>query len=228
MAARFPGASPQAIWIVGNFAIQGTILTFPGTHEDFNIHFSSTDKNEAALSLFDQTGLQVWLQVEPGSVSVEELIHILLTRYGHHPCVMGVGVDVEWFHSDGAPGGRAVTDEEAAAWVAAARSHDPHYRLFLKHWEPDKMPPTYREGILFVDDSQQFETLNDMVTEFAAWGETFAPSPVAFQYGYSADRPWWQTLPDPPGDIGHRILASTPNTEALFWVDFTVMQVFPP
>lgn len=228
MAAKFPGAVPQAIWIVGNYAGSGPILTFPGAHEDFNIHFSPKDKNEAVLTLFDQQGVQVWLQVEPGNVSVEELIHIMLRRYGRHPSVIGVGVDVEWFHSDGTPGGRAVTDDEAAAWLAAARSYNPAYRLFLKHWEIEKMPPTLRDGLVFVDDSQQFESLDQMVEEFAAWGQSFAPAPVAFQYGYPADQTWWGELPDPPGDLGRAILDHVPNTQALFWVDFTVLQVFPP
>jgi hypothetical protein len=228
MAAKFPGASPQAIWIVGNYAGAGPLLTFPGTHKDFHIHFSPTDKNEEALTLFDQLGLQVWLQVEPGDVSVEELIHVILDRYGHHPCVIGVGVDVEWFHSDGTPEGEAVSDEEAASWVNAARSHNPRYRVFLKHWEEEKMPPTYRDGILFVDDSQQFGSLEEMVSTFAEWGQSFAPAPVAFQYGYPADKKWWKDLPDAPGDIGRSILANVPNTEALFWVDFTVLDVFPP
>lgn len=228
MAARFAEARPQAIWIVGNFAGTGPIFTFPGTHEDVKIHFSLKDQNEEALTLFDQIGLQVWLQVEPGDAPMEELIHIMLDRYGHHPCVIGVGVDVEWFESDGTPQGRAVTDAEAAAWVAAARSHNPEYRLFLKHWEQEMMPPTYRDGVLFVDDSQHFESLDHLVKEFDQWGQAFAPAPVAFQYGYPADQRWWGELSDPPGDIGREILANVPNTEGLFWVDFTALQTFPP
>jgi hypothetical protein len=54
------------------------------------------DGNEEALTLFDEMGAQVWLQVEPGNAPVEDLIHIVLERYGHHPSVVGVGVDVEW------------------------------------------------------------------------------------------------------------------------------------
>ena len=104
----------------------------------------------------------------------------------------------------------------------------PGYRIFLKHWEIDYMPPTARDGIVFVDDSQQFPSLDDMVTEFARWGEAFAPATVGFQYGYPDDKDWWGELDDPPGDIGHRILAEVPNTEGLFWVDFTVREVFPP
>lgn len=228
MAAKFPDAQPQAIWIVGNYAGAGPLLTFPGSHKNFNIHFSPKDKNEEALTLFDQRGLRVWLQVEPGDVPLEELIDVVLERYKHHLSVIGVGVDVEWFHSDGTPEGRAVTDAEAASWVKAARAHHPDYRVFLKHWEIEKMPPTYRDGLVFVDDSQQFENMDHMVDEFTTWGQAFAPAPVGFQYGYPADKKWWGELSDPAGEIGRALLERVPNTEGLYWVDFTVLEVFPP
>jgi hypothetical protein len=100
--------------------------------------------------------------------------------------------------------------------------------MFLKHFRENVMPPTFRDGILFVDDSQIFKSSEDMIVEFAKWGRTFAPSPVAFQYGYPSDRPWWSLMKDPVREIGERILAATPNTEALIWVDFSVQDVFPP
>ncbi|MFC1974865.1 hypothetical protein ACFLXQ_00530 [Chloroflexota bacterium] len=228
MAGRFPGATPQTIWIVSVVIGENTYLTFPATGTSKNILTSPTDDNEAALTLFDELGVQVWLQVEPSQAPVEELIHLMLTQYGHHPSVIGVGVDVEWYQSHDKAEGKAVTDAEAEAWLAATRSHGEHYRLMLKHWETGKMPPTVREGILFADDSQGFTSLDEMATEFSIWGEAFAPAPVAFQFGYERDRAWWETLDDPPGEIGHRILAAVPNTEALYWVDFTVLRVFPP
>lgn len=227
MAAKFPNATPETIWIVGNYGITGPVFTFPGSDEDFKIHFMAPDQNEEALTLFDQAGVRVWLQVEPGEADMVKLIRIMLDQYGHHPSVVGVGVDVEWFHSDGTPEGRQVTDEEAQAWVEAVRSYNPAYRVFLKHWETGKMPPTYRDGLLFVDDSQQFESFDHMIEEFAVWGEFFAPAPVAFQYGYLSDEKWWRELADPPGDIGKEILAHVPNTAGLFWVDFTALQLFP-
>jgi hypothetical protein len=67
-----------------------------------------------------------------------------------------------------------------------------------------------------------------MLNEFAAWGEAFAPAAVGFQYGYPADKAWWQDLPDPPKDMGQALLDKVPNTQGLFWVDFTVLDVFPP
>lgn len=228
MAARFPGAVPETIWIVGRLRGEGTLLSFPVETDEPLIRFTAEDGNAQALALFDRIKLRVWLQVEPGHAPVEELIHLMLERYGHHPSVIGVGVDVEWYRSTDEPDGQAVTDAEARAWLAAARAHDPDYRLFLKHWEIGKMPPTAREGLLFVNDSQAIPSLDEMVEEFAVWGRTFAPAPVGFQYGYESDRPWWRHLGDPASDIGRRILDAVPNTEGLYWVDFTALDVFPP
>lgn len=90
------------------------------------------------------------------------------------------------------------------------------------------MPPTQREGILFVDDGQQFQSLDQMVAEFAVWGQTFYPAPVAFQFGYPDDRTWWGGFADPADQIGQAILKKVPNTAGLYWVDFTVLDVFKP
>ena len=228
MAARFPGSVPGAVWIVGRLKGKGSELSFPGRSEDPLIQFAAEDQNEETLDLFDREGIETWLQVEPGHAPVEELIHLMLQRYGHHSSVVGVGVDVEWYRSIDEPDGQAVTDAEATAWLAAARSHNPTYRLFLKHWLAEKMPPTVRDGIFFIDDSQILPSLDAMVEEFAAWGRAFAPAPVGFQIGYQTDRPWWKNLKDPPAEIGRRILEKTPNTRGIFWVDFTVLEVFPP
>lgn len=228
MAGKFPGAHPEAIWIVGNFMGQGmTYLSFHAETDDPFITSGYVDMNEAALTLFDEKGYKVWLQVEPGDADMLTLIPLVLNQYKRHPSVTGFGVDVEWYRSDGSPEGTPVTDADARAWVEAIRAVNPEYRLFLKHWEPDYLPSTERDGIVFMDDSQQFASFDAMKAEFAAWGQHFAPAPVGFQYGYPADRTWWGELQDPPGEIGQAILDAAPNTESLFWVDFTVLDVFP-
>jgi hypothetical protein len=230
MAAKFPGAQPEAIWIVGNFLGGGmTHLSFNAQNSgDPAIKSGAVDMNEAALALFDQKGVKVWLQVEPANAEMLTLIDLVMNQYKHHPCVIGFGVDVEWHKSDGSPEGTPVSDAEAEQWVKAIRAHGAQYRLFLKHWDPNWLPPTYREGLVFVNDSQQFESFDQLVADFSAWGQHFSPAPVAFQYGYPDDRKWWGNLADPPGEIGKAILANVPNTSALFWVDFTVFEVFPP
>jgi hypothetical protein len=228
MSAKFPGSHPEALWIVGSFFGDGkTYLSFPAETSDPYILSGEVDMNDAALALFDQQGLQVWLQVEPGNADMLTLIDLVLNQYKNHPSVIGFGVDVEWYQSDGSPEGTPVSDAEAEAWVSAIRAVNPNYRLFLKHWETAYLPPAARDGIVFINDSQQFASLDELQAEFAAWGEHFAPAPVGFQYGYPADQPWWSKLQDPPAEIGQAILEATPNTTALFWVDFTVLQVFP-
>ncbi|HNQ80840.1 MAG TPA: hypothetical protein PKI53_07040 [Candidatus Aminicenantes bacterium] len=229
IAAKFPGAKPEAIWIVSRLKGRGTEMSFPvppGT--DPLITGMSEDISEPVLKLFDELGYRVWLQTEPGWAPIEEVFHVMLERYGHHKCVVGVGVDVEWHRSNNPDAGDPVTDEMAEAWLAEARSHDPSYRMFLKHFRQDVMPPAARDGILFVDDSQIFDSADAMIAEFAEWGKSFAPAPVGFQYGYRTDKPWWGPMKDPVKEIGDRILAAVPNTEMLIWVDFSIQDVFPP
>jgi len=229
MSTLFPNARPMGIWIIGDIEGNQAYLNFTGTSADPNILFGDTDDNEAALTYFDEHNVKVWLQVEPGDADMLTLIDLVLGRYKNHPCVIGFGVDVEWYRSTGGEAeGTPVSDAEASAWVEAVRAHNPGYRLFLKHWDTTYMPPTARDGIFFVDDSQQFTSLDQMVSEFTVWGEMFAPAPVGFQYGYPDDQVWWDKLQNPPAVIGNAILSAVPNTEALFWVDFTALDVFPP
>jgi hypothetical protein len=229
MTRKFAGSGPMGIWIIGDIEGSQAYLNFPARSDDPNIVFGETDDNETALAYFDKHNVQVWLQVEPGDADMLKVIDLVLGRYRKHPCVVGFGVDVEWYRSTGDEAeGTPVSDKEASEWVATVRTHNPSYRLFLKHWDINWMPPTFRDGIVFVDDSQQFASMQQMVDEFAVWGRHFAPAPVAFQYGYLDDKVWWGILKDPPADIGNAILAAVPNTSALYWVDFTALDVFPP
>jgi hypothetical protein len=238
MASRFQAATPTLVWIVGimHFRRSGnasgnTILNFPPPTAGAsysNIIFSTGDENEEYLNAFDQNGVKVWLQVEPADADISTLIQLVMDRYASHPSVIGFGVDVEWHrYGQGNQEGSPVTDNQARAWSELVRGYHPSFMLFLKHWLISKMPPNYREGIMFLDDSQQFNSMNQMVAEFEQWGRNFFPSPVGFQYGYSADRTWWNGLGDPPRDIGDEILSRIPNTSDLFWVDFTMTEIWP-
>jgi hypothetical protein len=116
----------------------------------------------------------------------------------------------------------------AQRWEQKVKSIDSTYTLFLKHYGQSWMPPSYRGTILFVDDSQEFTSgLTQMVSEFKSWGAKFSPNKVVFQFGYPKDSTWWKLYADPPKTIGDALLANVPNTYGLFWVDFTVVRVFP-
>jgi hypothetical protein len=229
MARRVGGAAPAGIWIVGVTLDDGTCeLNFPGPGSSFpNISFLAEDQNESYLSYFDSQGMSVWLQVEPGSADLPTLIDLVLGRYGRHACVVGFGVDAEWYRWTTDEWGRPIIDAEASLWSERVRAHKASYTLFLKHWLPEQMPPHYRTGLLFIDDSQEFPSLDSMIAEFRDWGQVFRPSPVGFQFGYEADRFWWSRLDDPPAVIGTALRQAVPNLRGLFWVDFTLREVFP-
>jgi hypothetical protein len=230
LSGRLPGSRPVGIWIVGGlFQHRGCRLEFPGEEGGHpEIAFLDHDRHEHYLDAFDQAGIDVYLQVEPGLADVETLTDLVLSRYGHHPSVVGFGVDVEWYRESEFPGwGMRVDDATAQRWEARVESHRAGYRLFLKHWDERWMPPAYRGDIVFIDDSQELDGLSAMADEFAIWGRTFAPNPVLFQIGYRSDRPWWQRLRDPVTDMGQAICTRVSQTCGIVWVDFTLRDVTP-
>jgi hypothetical protein len=233
MKSRFPGSVGEQIAVVvevsGGGGRGNCWAHFPqpaGTWP--NVNWDDVDLFEPVFDAFDANGIKVWVQVEPASCDVPMLIDLVMQQYGHHPSVIGFGVDVEWYRKDISRTGKPVTDAEAQAWVTKTRTYNANYLVFVKHWLTEKMPPTYRTGLVFIDDSQGHGSLNAMVSEFSNWGRTFAPSPVGFQYGYQSDKTWWSSLNDPPKAIGNALLAVIPNTRDLVWVDFTAYDIWPP
>jgi hypothetical protein len=242
MAARFERAAPALVWIVGTMEkapaaplqkdYSGRMqLSFPAPNgASFpNIVFAKQDANEAYLEQFDKNGLRVWLQVEPANADVNTLIDLVLTRYAKHPCVIGFGIDAEWHRwSRKNSAGVGISDAQAEAWSKSVCSFNPDYQLFLKHWLESKMPPNYRQSLVFINDGQRFTSLAQMQSDFEQWGKSFFPAPVGFQFGYPDDRTWWKQLDDPALDIGKTLLSSIPNTSDLIWVDFTMEEIWTP
>lgn len=232
VASSIPGTIPTGIWIVGRveFAPPGLcILSFPSNQTYPHVFFESEDLNEDYLTAFDNNGIKIWLQVEPGFAEIGQLVDLILKRYSHHSCIIGFGIDLEWRWSfpqarETAP----VTDEEANQWLSRIKSYNPDYRLFLKHWLPKNMPPTARRDIVFIDDAQHFESLDSLVHEFKLWGENFTQTEVGFQVGYRTDQQWWSKLENPPKDVGSALIQNIPNCRFIFWTDETINGLFPP
>ncbi|MHB8055799.1 MAG: hypothetical protein ACYDH3_11195, partial [Candidatus Aminicenantales bacterium] len=222
MSGYFPASSPFAVWIVGGFKRpKDCHLYFPGDGKAYpNIEFDAEDIHERYLDAFDKAGIKVFLQVEPAHADLLALIDLVLGRYKHHSCVIGFGVDVEWFKEADFPGrGGKVDDATAELWEKRVKSHNPSYRLFLKHWDELWMPEKYRGAIVFVDDSQIFADFNSLVTEFASgWAAHFYPQTVFFQIGYPSDKPWWQKLDTPPQTIGEAIRKRVRQDCGIIWV----------
>jgi hypothetical protein len=229
MSSYFEGSTPCAIWIVGQLSKGGDCrLFFPSQGKSYeHIRFNEVDKHEAFLEYFDKAGVKVFLQVEPGNADISILLDLVLERYGHHSCVIGFGVDVEWNRESEKPGwGMPVSDDEAEVWEQKIKSYNPVYKLFLKHWDREWMPPTYRGDIIFISDSQELDGLDAMVNEFADyWAKYFKPNPVYFQIGYRSDREWWKNLETPPKALGEAIVSKVEQETGIFWVDFTLREV---
>ncbi len=224
MASYYPGSAPSAIWIVGTLSGNTCNLEFPGSGIA-NATFSSDDRHEAFLSHFDGFGGKIFLQVEPGDADISALIDAVLGRYKSHQSVAGFCVDVEWYkNSVGGEEGKPVTDAEAQAWEAKVKSHNPNYKLALKHWEVPWMPPTYRGDIVFVNDHQEMESLFRLSEYWHAFARDFSDNTVIYQGGYEEDYDWWGMLSNPPKDIGDALcdVMDEDQEMGMIWVDFSL------
>jgi hypothetical protein len=217
---KFPGSAPWATWTVGDLSRAipvGTTLT--------------DAQHEAYLSLMDQNGVQVFLEIFPFRADIKKNLPIVdaaaeinkwLSKLKHHKSVAGVGIELEYF-------GKA-TDSLAAEWNKLIKRHNPKYRMFLRHYSKDFMPPTYRgDGdLIFICDASE-STIQELNGAFANWANYFAPTACAFQIGYPADEDdmngdkqggWWR-LNDPVRTWGDGILPLIKDQKqeiGLIWV----------
>ncbi len=241
IADKFENSEPAGVWIVSTYWGNGEChlhFPHPGNGQNYeHISFSSYDKNEAYLDMFDSTGVKVWLQVESGDANMDTLISLVMDRYQHHECVLGFGVDAEWFFNgpENDYWGRKVTDDEAQQWETQVKKYDADYSLTLKHWDSINLPPNYRGDIVYINDSQDFLTLSQMVDEFKGWGKYYNNNPVIYQFGYNSDvngdnqsdYDWWHEFDDPVKKIGDQLFSKIDNCQGIYWVDFTIKDVFP-
>ncbi len=244
-----PAARSAVIWNVG--AIQGSTchLEFPNNgatgHSTANISFSATDQHAEMMQYFTDNDIDVYLQVEAGMANPEALIDLVLKQYGYnYSCVKGIGFDVEWYKSNGTMNTTAaITDALSETllgqvqWYGSADQWaiGRPLKLFFKHWISDLMPKNYRGAgdIIYINDSQGYLSMGDLITDFTLWAQEFAGYPVAYQIGYNKDitengvtkndYTWWSQLANPAAEITKALATNlTGNYDVgVFWVDFT-------
>lgn len=231
MASEYEGSIPTFVWIVGevsgNGDVQSCILNFPLEEKINLVSDFPYDSNEDFLKLCDEKGYSVWLQVEPGDCDIVALAKATMEHYKNHKSVKGFGVDVEWYKTYNTDGyGTAIDDEMAQRLDEAVKSVDPRFTVFLKHWDSRWMPKTYRSDIVFINDSQQFSSLESMQNFFEGWADLFYPNPVMFQIGYEADQRVWRKLDNPKKDLGDALVQNVSEDQhvGIIWVDFTLKQ----
>jgi hypothetical protein len=235
-AAAFPGAQPVIIQIVSTYLDEG------GTEFGFRKPAGYTGptaemtfqrgriNHERALTAYDQAGVKAIIQFEPGDADMVRCIEIAHAALGKHPCIVGYGVDAEWYrtkHStDKEKTGVPVPDAEAKAWTEKVVSLNKDYTFFIKHFEPKHLPPTYRHpNLWFLSDSQEFASRDECLTDFKDWAKATTGSTTGYQFGYAKDRKWWSKLANPPLDLGADVRKEIPSCRYLFWVDFTADKV---
>lgn len=247
IAALFPGAIPSAVWIIGGIDGTKCNLEFDGTSTDPNIRFLGEHpdfwgnvrpySHMDYLDAFDKVGAKVFLQVEAGQASMDELIRLCLGKYGNHNAVAGFGFDVEWFPSNGKTNGlgemqQPLSSTELQRLTNLVKTYGKELKVMSKHWETNYVGGTANK----INDVIYFSSSQDMGSgtpkTFADdWADKFNPSPVGFQLGYhvAKDYNWWKTK----GSTGGEIIKNV--TEAIFnrmknkeqeinvyWVDFTI------
>ena len=231
MSSYYEGSTGTYILIVGTMSGDDTCqLWFPkpsGTSNIKYVEFNDSDKYEKYLDEFDKKGYSVWLQVEPGYADLVTLAKLVMDKYGHHKCVKGFGIDVEWHKPvENSDRGTKLTNSEARNVLSAVRNYNSDYTVFVKHWMSSYLP-SKMEGLIYVNDSQQFDSLEEYQEQFSKWASKYAPQPVMFQIGYNADRPIWSELKNPAKDLGTCIAeaCTTGNDIGIIWVDFTLKDV---
>lgn len=236
MAEACSNATPSAIWIVtGINESDGTChVEFPAPdgYENEYITFWPGDWHTPYLEKLDEIGAKIFLQIESGQANVEELIKLVLDKYGHHECVVGFGVDVEWYRSDGRPNYKPasdsaidipVTDSAILVWDSLIKEYNSNYRLFLKHWQPEQCGSGALSDIIYVNDSQRHAKFTDLLRFYKEWGDYFAPNALGFQYGYASDSLWWKEYDEPFSTIADSVALAFPERELhYYWVDFTL------
>ncbi|HUU47897.1 MAG TPA: hypothetical protein VMW55_03840 [Nitrosopumilaceae archaeon] len=236
MSANFPGSTPGGVLVIGQIdgdsgSATSTSLPFPkpaGSHPKVN--FGTFDKIEPLLTAYDNAGLKVYLQVESGDADIPMLMDLIMDRYKHHPSVIGFGVDAEWYHEAQYPGwGRPLSDNEVNAWASQVKTFDPNYNLLLKHWDWSYLSNARPDNVLFLTNSEEIGSLSATTSEYIAWIDHFGDAQVGFQIGYPSDQSWWSNFEDPASSIMNPVLESRPNANigAVYWVDFSVLKVFP-
>ena len=223
-------AKPTVIVIVSSIredSINKFLFPAPeGYSKTEYISYSSEDIFEKILTRFDEEGFNVWLQVDPGKSDLIKLAEITFVQYGHHTCVKGFGVDLEWWkvNEEKEGHGSKLPDEYAEKLVKKVRQINPKYTVFAKHWDSDYMPETYRDGMIFVDDSQDLHTIANAKEEFREWAEKFKNNPVFFQIGYQDDEHLWIKSPvDFATEIINEVTKKNKHV-GIIWVDFTLKE----
>jgi hypothetical protein len=234
-ATNFPGAQPIILQIVSNYQDDGTTEiefkrpeSYLGSTTNMTFRRGSKLSHEQALAAYDAQGLKAILQFEPGSADVTACFDLAHRALGHHPCVIGLAIDAEWFRTKESTDqtGFPISDADAQRWAEQVLRFNPAWVLVLKHFEAKHLPQNYRHpNLWFLTDSQEFASQAEWLTDMRDWAAAFTSAPIGAQFGYPKDQKWWSKVPSPPVDLGRELVKGLPEYRMILWVDFTANRV---
>lgn len=234
-ATNFPGAQPLILEIISNYQDDGSTEIefmkpdgYQGSTAGMTFRRGNKLNHEQALSACDAQGVKVILQFEPGNADVSSCFELARVAFAQHPCVIGLGIDGEWFRTKASSDqtGLPITDADAKQWMEQVLRLNPSWILVLKHFESKHLPQNYRNPHLWLlTDSQEFESREEWTKDMHDWQATFKGAPIGVQFGYPKDQKWWAKVARPPVDLGEALLKDLPDCGMLLWVDFTANRV---
>lgn len=180
-------------------------LPFPFKDEESLYTTGKNDPVELYLEKFDSEGLNVILSIQPLNANVTSLMDILLSRYDHHKCIIGINVDLEWKES-GIP--HYVNNDERDAWLNAIKSHNTQLKLFLTYYEDHTHFPDDTSDLVILFDGTHGSQKN-LLSKYAELAKSYTS--VGIYTGYSTN--------DPPTASNSRIMAAAPNTRYIIHTD---------
>jgi hypothetical protein len=240
-AAKFQNSKPGGIYVLGGIGTSETNMPFanPGVNIPYVVYDTGGGWGpdpEPFLTAFDQAGMEVILQVEPGMADISQLSTMILTNFGHHSCVKGFGVDVEWWQSHGNSNTTPMPASVANSLVSAVHAINPAYKVILKHYDSTVLPKGIA-GVTYLIDGCGYNSLSEAVSDYITWAQNFSGSEIGYQTLYIAigndclpnDHAWWKNLINPEVQLINGVLAQVPtaNIYCTYIVDFSLGYVYP-
>jgi hypothetical protein len=180
-------------------------LPFPFSNSGTLCSVSDTDLLEPYLSRLDSEGIGAILSVQPMDADITDLIGIILDRYGHHRCLAGINIDLEWKRT-GNP--QHASNQERDAWTGKINRYGSQLKLFLTFFKDYTYFPDDDGKMVVMYDGTQ-DTQENLLNAYGGLAKHFAA--VGIYTGYPTSRP--ATASD------DSILAAAPNTRYIIHVD---------
>ena len=167
----------------------------------------STDRVEPFLEELDRVGYRCILNIQPQKTDIVAIINEVLLRYSHHPCVIGLAVDVEWKKTGT---NQQVSGVEADTYIDAIQVYNSVYRLFLIHWESWRLPAD-RPGMTLLYDGISYDE-NYILNIYKTWSQNWSSIGI-----YIFDK--HAMIPD------DKIMNAAPNTGYIIHEEYYIHEV---